>query len=417
MRSSWRAFPICGRVSLTPIESVMRLHDAKIKQAILHPESEVRLTAVDYFAGSQSCDPEVMPLVIQAVEKYGRNSSFRLLRYAEHLVQTAATLDWLIGELGRDLDIDDINADNLRFALGLVVLATPVDLLRKRKPEIDLLAAFAAELRGPLDERLDMANWRLEKCWEALEELGRTTMKRGDFTVNETRYASRIIETLAQYPDERGDMVLDLLQRKFPAKGKRLMHWLEPEIVRLAGRMRLQAAMPILVEHLHSDEDSLIDAAVTALMKIGTDAVVEAIADDWPDASEDFRGSAADVLEKIHSDLCVENCIEFLEFEDDLETALVLAHALLSHFAFEGIEPVQEFFMIEEEEWSAEHFDLLYHLVASATIMEIGFPEYERWYQEAQDSHWGWTDYQRPRLADAFRPDPIGPTVSGNGKG
>ena len=74
----------------------MRLPEARIKPAILHPESEVRLTAVDYFAGSQSCDPEVMPLVIQAVEEYGRDSSFRLLRYAEHLVQTAATLDWLI---------------------------------------------------------------------------------------------------------------------------------------------------------------------------------------------------------------------------------------------------------------------------------------------------------------------------------
>ena len=330
----------------------MRLSEAKIKRAILHPESEVRLTAVDYFAGSQSCDPDVMPLVIQAVEKYGRDSSFRLLRYAEHLVQTAATLEWLIDELRRDFDIEDINADNIRFALDLVVLAAPVNLLQKRKPDIDLLAAFAFELRGPLDERLDMANWGLEKCWEALEELGRRTMKKGDFTVNETRYASRIIESLAQYPDERGDMVLELLQSEFPAKGKRLMHWLEPEIVRLAGRMRLESAIPILVEHLHSDEDSLIDAAETALMKIGTDAVVEAIADDWPDASDDFRGGAADVLDKIHSDLCVKNCIEFLEFEDDLETAVALGHALLSHFAFEGIEPVQEFFMIEEEEWS-----------------------------------------------------------------
>lgn len=242
-------------------------------------------------------------------------------------------------------------------------------------------------------------------------------MSKGEFTAKETRYASRIIESMAQYPDERGDMVLDLLQRHYPAKGISLMHWLEPEIVRLAGQMRLQAAIPILVEHLHSDEDSLIDAAETALMKIGTDAVVEAIADDWPDSSEDFRGSAADVLEKIHSDLCVENCLDFLEFEDDLETAVVLGHALLSHFAFEGIEPVQEFFMIEDEDWSAEHFDLLYHLVTSATIMEIRFPDYERRYQQAQECNWGWTDYQRPRLSDAFRPDPIGPMASGNGEG
>ena len=395
----------------------MRLPEAKIKRAILHSEEEIRLTAVSYFADSNSSDPAVMPLVIEAIETHGRDSSFRILRYAEHLVQMETTLDWLIDELHRDFDVEDITSDNHRFAAALVVLAAPVELLRNRKPNIDRLSAFPDELRGPLDERRDMANWGMEQCWEAFEDLGRRTMKKGEFTQSETRYATRIIESLAQYPDEQANIVMELLQGNYPAKGKRLMHWLEPEIVRLAGRMRLEAAIPILVEHLHSDECSLTDAAVTALMKIGTDAVVEAIADDWPDASEDFRGDAADMLDKIHTDLCVENCLEFLEFEDDLKTAVVLAHALLSHFAFEGIEPVREFFMIEEEDWSAEHFDLLYHLVASATIMETTFPGHERWYQQAQDENWGWTDYQRPRLADAFRSDPIGPIASGNGKG
>jgi hypothetical protein len=395
----------------------VRLPEAKIKQAILHPESEIRLTAVNYFAGSQSSDPEVMPLVIEAIEKYGRDSSFRLLRDAEHLVQTAATLDWLINELRWDFDTQDINADNLRFALGLVVLAASVDLLGKRKADIDCLTAFPAELRGPLDERLEMANWGVEKCWETLEELGRKTMKKSDFTANETRNASRIIESLARFRNERGDMVLNLLQGNYPAKGRQLMRWLEPEIIRLAGQMRLESTIPIMIGHLHSDEDSLIDAAETALIKIGTDAVVEAIADDWWDAGDDFRGVAADVLVEIHSDLCVKNCLDFLDFEDELETAVSLGHSVLSHFAFEAIEPVQEFFMIEEDDWSADHFDLLYHLVASATIMDVRFPNYERWRQQAQDNNWGWTDYKCPRLTDAFRSDPVGPMASGNGKG
>lgn len=195
------------------------------------------------------------------------------------------------------------------------------------------------------------------------------------------------------------------------------MKWLEPEIIKLAGEMRLKSAIPILIGHLHSDEDSLIDAAEIALMTIGTDAVVEAIAGDWWEASDDFRSAAADILEKIHSDQCVEECLDFLEFEDELETAVILGHALLSHFAFEGMEPVQEFFTIEEDEWSVEHLDLLYHFVASATIMEITFPEYEHWFQEAQGSNWGWDNCERPRLADAFQSDSIGPMASENGKG
>jgi hypothetical protein len=395
----------------------MRLPNAKIKRGIVHPEEEVRLTAVSHFAGPNCLDPEVMPLVIEAVERYGRESSFRILRDAEHLLQTPSTLDWLIGELQRDYDIDEIDSDNLRFAIALIVVAVPLDLLRKRKTDIDGLEVFPHELREPLDERLMMAEWGLEKCWEEFEELGRNAMRRGEFTANEHRRASRIIESLAQYPDERCDMVMELLKRNYPAKGKRLMLWLEPEIIELAGEMRLQSAIPILVQHLHSDEIALPDAAVTALMKIGTDAVVEAIDEEWSDANDDFRGSAADVLDKIHTDLCVENCLDYLEFEDDLDTAVALGHALLSHFAFDGIEPVQEFFLIDEDEWSADHYDLLHHLVAATTIMEVEFPGYDRWYQWAVENKWGWDNQQRPRLADSFRSDQCGPAVSGNGKG
>lgn len=51
----------------------MRFSESKIKQAILHPEEEMREQALHYFSNSRSQDDTVMPLVIQAVEKYGRN--------------------------------------------------------------------------------------------------------------------------------------------------------------------------------------------------------------------------------------------------------------------------------------------------------------------------------------------------------
>ena len=53
----------------------MRLSESKIKAAILHPEVEVRLTALAYFADSFTTDESVMPLVIEAVEMYGRESA------------------------------------------------------------------------------------------------------------------------------------------------------------------------------------------------------------------------------------------------------------------------------------------------------------------------------------------------------
>ena len=80
----------------------MRYPKSKIKEAIFHAEEEVRLTALGYFADSFADDESIMPFVIEVVEKYGRASAFRVLRDAERLPQTEATLDWLVSELRRD---------------------------------------------------------------------------------------------------------------------------------------------------------------------------------------------------------------------------------------------------------------------------------------------------------------------------
>ena len=48
--------------------------------------------------------------------------------------------------------------------------------------------------------------------------------------------------------------------------------------------------------------------------------------------------------------------------------------------------------------------------------MEVEFPEYEEWYEEAVETNWGWGDFEPTRLSDSFRPDPVGPPGSGNGR-
>jgi hypothetical protein len=370
----------------------MRLPAEKIKQAILHPDEEVRVTAVEYFSDSYSSDPEIMPLVIQAVEKYGRDSAFRILRDAERLVQTPSTLDWLVDQLRGDFDFTKIYEDNVCFATSLVILAAPVDLLVGRRAEIEALGNFPEELRSPLEDRLTMASWTWDQSWAALEELGRKTMSSDEFSWNDNSHAARIVKALAQHVGEKGDTVLAWLRGEYPSKRKRLTEWLTPEIIDLAGEMRLKSAIPILVEHLSSEDLSLADSATTALIRIGTDATVKAIAKDWEDGSNDFRGSAADVLDKIHTDLSERKCLEFLDSEEEFDTAFSLASAVLSHFSFDGTEPIRDFLVIDEEEWTPEHYDLKYHLVAAATIMGEKFPEYDAWHQDALKENWGWGD-------------------------
>jgi hypothetical protein len=54
----------------------MELPESQIKQAILHPEEEVRLKAISYSTDAHTQDESIMPLIIEAVEKY--EASLRL---------------------------------------------------------------------------------------------------------------------------------------------------------------------------------------------------------------------------------------------------------------------------------------------------------------------------------------------------
>ncbi len=375
----------------------MPLLEAKIKQAILHPEEEVRLTALGYFAGAQTADETIMPLVIEAVEKYGWRQAFRLLRDGDDLPQTVATVAWLSGELSKDWDFEDVVADNYTTAVALTLSQARADLLR---PEMVDLPGFPEELATEFLQRLEMRCWDWETGWEALEDLGRDVYPEGRYRDRDTRAARRIVESLARHR-EQGRLILPLLERRYRGYEKDVMRMLEPPLAELAGRMRLEDAVPILVERLYEDDLDLSDSCQIALKWIGGDAVVRAIAGQWPDAEEEFCTLGAEVLEGVHTELCAEKCLEFFRAEESPEVRDYLGHALLGNFVAEAVEPIRQ--MVQgAEDLDLELMDLRHCLVAACTLMEVSFPEYERWYQEAREQQWGWGDSLEP---DRIRED------------
>ena len=380
----------------------MRLPEPAIRAAILYSEEEVRLTAATYFSGSSSQDEAVMTLVVRAVELYGREKAFRLLRSAESLAQTQATVDWLLSELRRDYDLADVDEDNYRFAVALILYHAGPGVLLQRNGFIDALSMFPDQLRRLLDRRLDMLSWDWNRGWAALEALGRHTLRKGRFAWNDVLRAACIFETLVRNCETKAATLLRLLRRQYDGGSEALMEWLQPLLVRLAGAMRLAPAIPVIVEHLPDDNLNLADESTTALIKIGGDAVVAAIAEQWASAGTPFRAAAADVLENIHTDLCAELCLEFFRAEEDPETKHCLAHAVLSQFVDEGIEAVRPSVLGHDAGLSPDSLDLRYRLVAVCTVMGESFPEFEQWREDAVASHWGLGDYQPPRLADGF---------------
>jgi hypothetical protein len=191
---------------------------------------------------------------------------------------------------------------------------------------------------------------------------------------------------LARRPECR-EQVLRLLQRRYQGYDKSAMILLESTLVDAAGRMRLEEAAPLLVDRLHEDDVDVGDACERALRRMGSDAVVRTIAEQWDDAAIDFRGWAAGVLERIPCDAAFAHCREWFTPEEDVEAddfdiTLALANALLGQFDTEAVPLIHPTL-----NWSNDDLempDLQERLAAAATIMGVAFPERDAWLSAAE---------------------------------
>jgi hypothetical protein len=144
----------------------MRFPGEKIKKAILHPDPEIRDRATSYFAESAAPEPAIMPLVIRAVETYGRPEAYRLIGRARALPQTDDTITWILGELNAP---DTATHENYAYLLSMLLVEADPALLLPREAEITSARHFLPDLRAPFTERLRMLAWDEATCWLNLE--------------------------------------------------------------------------------------------------------------------------------------------------------------------------------------------------------------------------------------------------------
>ena len=131
----------------------MRYPAEQIKDAILHPDPEIRDRATSYFAKAYSADASIMPQVIRAVETYGRQDAYRLIGLARDLRQTDETIAWVIGELnGESSD----RFESYPYNLSMVLAEADPALLLPREAAILEARYLQPDLRPALTERLRM---------------------------------------------------------------------------------------------------------------------------------------------------------------------------------------------------------------------------------------------------------------------
>lgn len=252
----------------------MRLSENKIKAAILDTELEIQQRTIRYFSKSYSTDRSIMPLVIKAVETFGRQDAYHLIGFSRDLPQTEETIAWIIDELNNE---ESNQYENYTYNLSIVLVTADPALLLLRESSILDSSHFIHPLHEAFTERLQMLSWDMATCWQELQTFCDERKDKQYINDVNLSYGKRIVEALARYGDECEEKIHAILNQKVDDYRNNPMKWMEPLVVRLAGEARLKSTIPLSITKLIEDGKLLNEECAQSLTQIGTPAMLEAI--------------------------------------------------------------------------------------------------------------------------------------------
>jgi hypothetical protein len=353
----------------------MRLSEEKIKDGIVHPAGpHVRTAAADYFAESFSPDPTVMPRVIEAVERYGRERVFGHVFDLEQLAQTEATIGWVVEELSRPFSKA---AETWTYFVSELIAKADPQLLLPHGETILASRVFPEETKDVIRLRIDALDWDAERCWRELDAFCEEHQYKTYIVDVPYDRATSLIEQIARQADAPQDRIMAILQQGIGEYEGNPMIWKQPLMARLAGEIRFQEAVPVLLSKLDLDDDVLKGECQRALVKIGTDAVLRGIRNEYRGGDWSLRLALTEPLSHIHSDLAVEVGLELLAVEQAADLRTFLGIGLARQFSTEATEAVRQLVLIDDYDEAVA--DLSEDLAIAGTLLGPEFPDLGPW--------------------------------------
>ena len=370
----------------------MRSTTEEIKLGIVHADREVRETALEAFRKCLSDDPTVMPLLIQAVDRYGWEDACFPFYGAHPLVQTAETVEWLIDRL-KQREPEQANSSLwkcwMRF-LSRQLSAAPPEILAPHEPKLGEIAALNTDALEHILERLRLAALDRDEFLRELDEYCEQSAEDYEPIDMVGDCLSRYSETLVRADPDCANRLLELLSAPIPedAEGD-ADYWMQTIATEAAGLMRLSGAVPLLLQRLEDDADNegewYADLCADALIRIGGDDVVKLIGNRFSSMSEHGRIFVSRIFEGLRSERAAHTAVGLFDHEQDDFVARCLGEGLLAQFDSDAVLAVRGF-ILRGRAGSDSEESLIRRLVAVSTLMNLPLDALEPWRERAAES-------------------------------
>ncbi len=355
-----------------------RLPEEVIKQGLVHPDPAVREIAADYFANRFSPDPTIVPLVIQAIEQYGRGDALFSYFFLWQLAHTSQTVAWMVRQL-EAIGAPDEDAESYCMNLAYALSTVRPELLKPHRRELEDLRRIAPGIHEVILIRLDYQALSPDELWKLFEEfVAEPFDEYPEFPETEIM---KDLAVLLEHDQRMVSWVLQMLTRT--VDDPEFSVWRQGVAVHLAGELRLSSAVPYLVPLLHDDEEGLNADVLEALPRLAADEVLAELDRRYPTADWGFRWSATTAVEQLPADRSIATLWSWYKIEADKPMRRRILRALLRNFVQDAIEPARNE-LSSGDSSDGELTELRIEFVAFCTLIGLDFPELDAWREQAR---------------------------------
>lgn len=306
---------------------------ADMKRSLLDPRSFVREYAADYLADCWAADADLLPTILEAIESFGIDHAYGMLKQADRFPVAAEMVEPLVGLLSQTSNPSARQAINrVLDHMSPAAFAQHFDLLRcdtkvevavlqrlRRHQELLKLNLTPEELWGEMQELARICDQ--SESWPKEIELGFHETLIREMAPHAVPTEEEVVRLLSEYPDDRGD-------------------WQELFLIHLAGARGLRTAVPELIRRLPTGSEILLDESLKALARIADASTIETLQARFAQGSWSFKNYAIGVLSRIKIDESEAALIDLLDQEADPSVRSMLCMALCRIGSQRGIELV-----------------------------------------------------------------------------
>lgn len=369
-----------------------RLSLEEVSELLAHHDGAIRNFAAEYLAEGRCGLPDSWQKLLNAPKTPEPRH-----RPALYLLRKLPIPADAIPELIEAANSRSFQKEDREFIAWAISKAPATGLQTHRELIESSSRRWPREILQSINFTLQMAEKSPQAIWSQLAVISSSSKKKGLY-YNQLNWPAieSCIDLLADqsFPDES----LLNSEVQLAANVDDSWTWLSLFAVQLAGRRRLQSAIPYLIDLCRSEELEMeFTTAIRALVDIGDPDCLQIIENQWDDV---FQFGIAEILHSFKHPLAVDIGLRLLNRTEEPDVATYIAYGLLRQLDSAAIQSVAD--LIDTSRHCLEFIDLRNAIDLVAQILNIDVLGLERWREEVEQEE---RQFRADRQIDDYQPD------------